>query len=336
MPAAAMPPSAPSRITGIGASTPRPEHQRLQHVVGHAGDEQHHRVQRRRAGAVVAAHPEVGDRRQRDDQRRHLRDAEHEHDHRQHAGQRHAGDEQHDADQDGLDEGDADHALGDGADRRHRQLDEPGAALGADDAREDRPLLASPASPNAMMIAGDDERRDEREHAAADAGHHGQAPPSPGHRSSAAGSRPARAGSCAPEARTRGPSPTTGQFSTPGARWRNLQRVVLDPCTNPRTESPSELSRAAGATRASTPSNAIIVADHPWRPPSGAQATGATGRWRLRGSDARPSASGRARRSGSRARPARRSARPGSTLEQQCGPASLVWRGGCHRRPLIL
>ena len=40
------------------------EHQRLEHVVGHAGDEQQHRVQRRLAGAVVAARPDVADRRQ--------------------------------------------------------------------------------------------------------------------------------------------------------------------------------------------------------------------------------------------------------------------------------
>ena len=150
------------------------EHQRLEHVVGHAGDEQQHRVQRRLAGAVAAAHPEIGDRRQRDDQRRHLRDAEHEHHDRQHAGQRHAGDEQAQADKNGLDEGDADHALGDGADRRHRQHGELVAAFEAEDAREDRPAGAIAGLAEGHDDAGDDERRDEREDAAADAGHHRQ------------------------------------------------------------------------------------------------------------------------------------------------------------------
>ena len=198
--------------------------------------------------------------------------------HRQHARQRHAGEEQAQADEDGLDEGDADHALRNGADRRHRQHGELVAALGADDAREDRPAGACAGLAEGHDDAGDDEGGDELEDAAADAGHHAPARPWPGRRSSAAGSGSAPAGrSCAAARWRRSSSPTTGHSATPRA-------AAGSPACSPArrrsgccTESPIEFSSTAvGTTISATPSSVISVAAqplpaaHPARPAPGA------------------------------------------------------------------
>jgi hypothetical protein len=84
MPLVAMPPSAPIRITGIGASTPRPSIIGFRTLSAEAGDDEQHAVGDGRGRGVVAARPDPADRRQRHEQRRQLRDAEHEDDHRQH------------------------------------------------------------------------------------------------------------------------------------------------------------------------------------------------------------------------------------------------------------
>src|SRR5262249_17864316 len=90
------------------------------------------------AVTVIAAHPEVGDRREDDDEPRYLGDAQAERARRQPARPRHAGDEERKTDQDGLDEGDSDDPLGTGPDRGRGEPREALASLGADDARKDR------------------------------------------------------------------------------------------------------------------------------------------------------------------------------------------------------
>ena len=74
------------------------------------------------------------------------------------------------ADDDRLDEGDADDALGDGADGRRGQLGELCAAFRADDAFEDRPAAAAAGLAEGHDDAGDDERGEELQQPAADAG----------------------------------------------------------------------------------------------------------------------------------------------------------------------
>ena len=140
-----MPPSAPSRITGIGASTPRPSISGLRTLSAIPATIKQHGKADRGEVPVVAAPPDVGDRRQGDDQRRHLSDTEHQNDERENAGPRDAGDQQAEADDDGLDEGDTNDALGDRADGRGRQLREFCAAPRAEEALEDRPVRGVPA-----------------------------------------------------------------------------------------------------------------------------------------------------------------------------------------------
>ncbi len=94
-------------------------------------------VDDRRDGPVIAAPPDVADGRQGDEQRRHLGNPENQDDHRQRARPRHAGDQQTEADDDRLNEGDADHTLGDGADGGRRQFGEFRAARVTGDALED-------------------------------------------------------------------------------------------------------------------------------------------------------------------------------------------------------
>ena len=147
------------------------QHQRLQEVVGHSRDAQHDRVDDGRTRAVVAAHPDVGDGRDGDQQRRYLRDAQHEHDHCEHACKRYLGDHQRDADGDGLDQRHADDALSDGANRGRRQLDELRSALRAHDAREDGLAGACALCAERHDDARDQERREEHQQSAADAGH---------------------------------------------------------------------------------------------------------------------------------------------------------------------
>src|SRR5262249_58917866 len=87
-------------------------------------------------------------------------------------GPGHAGDQQADTDEDGLDEGDADDALGNRPDRRHREMAELSAALAADDPREDRPTAAIAGAAVGHDDAGDDEGSDELQNRSADAGDH--------------------------------------------------------------------------------------------------------------------------------------------------------------------
>ena len=87
------------------------QHQWLEHVVGHSRDEDQHAVDDRRDGPVVASPPNVGDGRQGDDQRGYLGNPEYQHDHRQHARKGYASEQQTKADEDRLNEGDADDAL---------------------------------------------------------------------------------------------------------------------------------------------------------------------------------------------------------------------------------
>ena len=89
----------------------------------------------------------------------------------QQPGQRNSGDQHRHPDGNGLDRGHADDALRDRADGCRRQLDEAGAALRADDAREDRLAGACAFRAECHDDAGNQERCQEHEDPAADAGY---------------------------------------------------------------------------------------------------------------------------------------------------------------------
>ena len=147
------------------------QHQRLEEIVRNAREEQHHGVDDGHASAVVAAHPDVGDGRDGDEHRRNLRDAEHQHDDREHAGKRYLRHEQRDADGDGLDERHANDALRYGANGRRRQLDEFGGTLRAHDLGEDGLAGACAGLAECHDHTRNQERRQEHQESAADAGH---------------------------------------------------------------------------------------------------------------------------------------------------------------------
>ncbi len=111
---------------------------------------------------------------QRDEHRRHLRNAEHENDCRQHARPGDAGDEQADADDDGLDESDAEYALGDRTDGRRGQIHELRSARPIGDSLEDRTDSAGAGIAEGHHDAGDGEGGHEQQQSTADAGHEAQ------------------------------------------------------------------------------------------------------------------------------------------------------------------
>ena len=134
-----MPPNAPSRMTGIGASTPRPIISGFRTLSRQACGEQQRRIDDRRPSAVVAAHPDVDNHRQEDEHGGQLGNAQHQDDDREQACQRDSGHEQYHADREGLDQGHADDTLRDRTNGRRGQRNEPGGALPADDPRERSP-----------------------------------------------------------------------------------------------------------------------------------------------------------------------------------------------------
>ena len=69
-----------------------------------------------------------------------------------------------------LDEGDADNALGDRPDRRHREMAELGTVLAADDTGEDGPATAIAGLAQGHDDAGDDDGSDELQNRSAGAG----------------------------------------------------------------------------------------------------------------------------------------------------------------------
>jgi hypothetical protein len=139
-------------MTGIGASTPPAQHQRLQHVVRHARQEQHHCVGDRPGLRIIAARPNVADGGQAHYQRRYLGDAEDQHDHRQRTPPRNTGDQQGQANNDGLGKSHADHSLGDGTNVAVVSVaNSPPCAVPTMRSEIAR-LPRSPACPKAMMM----------------------------------------------------------------------------------------------------------------------------------------------------------------------------------------
>ena len=132
-------------MIGIGTSTPRPEHQRLEHIVGHAGHQEQDGIKDGGNASIGADRPDVCDCGQRDDHGRYLGDAEDENDARNRAGPRHACDQQAQADDNGLDDGHSHHALSDGANCRRGERREFVSTLLSDHACEYS--SAAPARP---------------------------------------------------------------------------------------------------------------------------------------------------------------------------------------------
>src|SRR4029453_11689795 len=117
---------------------------------------------------------DVQDGRQGHDERRNLGDAEDQHDHRQHTRPGNPGDQQGQADEDGLDQGDPDHPLGDGTNGRRGQAGKCAAAGAPDDALEDGLAATTPRLPKGHDDAGNDEGADELQQSATDAGDEAQ------------------------------------------------------------------------------------------------------------------------------------------------------------------
>ena len=121
----------------MGASTPRPSRMRFQYVVEHAGEEQQHGVGDRARGTVVPAHPDVSDDRQSDQERRDLRNSQHQDDQCEPPCKRNVGDQQYHTDDDGLDDGHPEHTQCHRTNRRRGKPHELFAPHDADDAIED-------------------------------------------------------------------------------------------------------------------------------------------------------------------------------------------------------
>jgi hypothetical protein len=160
------------------------------------------------------------------DERRHLGDAEHQHDQYKNAGPRYACQEQAHADDDRLDESHADDTLRHGTDGRRGQFRELLALPVPNSRRRWHDSRARPP-PEGHEDAGDDEGGQEQQQTAANAGHEGEGrlamSPILGCmlRTSAGGRR-------VPATTAHAPSGDDGPTRDGLGRGRNLERVVLN------------------------------------------------------------------------------------------------------------
>ena len=130
MPCASVPPITPMKMTIVGVVSPRPIDERLQYVVQEADDDQEQRQQGCRGEILVE--PDPDDHRKQDDCGTDLHDRQDHDDKGQQAGAGDAGHFEADAGKQGLDDRNADDALGYCADGGACQIQKMFGLIGGD------------------------------------------------------------------------------------------------------------------------------------------------------------------------------------------------------------